>query len=83
VHAGPLGSGRTSIEHPVAVAKLLSDAGFPPHVLAAALLHDTVEDGDVEIERLSNRRAGPLPRNRSIPSPASQLSCPAGPSSQP
>jgi (p)ppGpp synthase/HD superfamily hydrolase len=45
VHAGTLGSGRVSLRHPVAVATLLHDAGYPEHVVAAALLHDVAEDG--------------------------------------
>jgi (p)ppGpp synthase/HD superfamily hydrolase len=34
----------TTIEHPVAVAKMLSEAGFSDQVVAAGLLHDVVED---------------------------------------
>ncbi len=34
----------TEINHPVAVAELLSEQGFDETVVAAALLHDTVED---------------------------------------
>lgn len=41
---GGSGHGDTKIEHPVAVAQLLSDRGFDETVIAAALLHDTVED---------------------------------------
>ena len=55
VHAGPLGSGRVSLRHPVAVARLLHDAGYPAHVLAAALLHDVVEDGHIDARRLEGR----------------------------
>lgn len=42
-HAGP-GHGETEIGHPVAVAELLSEAGFEATVVAAARLHDTIED---------------------------------------
>jgi (p)ppGpp synthase/HD superfamily hydrolase len=43
-HHGPAGAGGTDIAHPVAVARLLSEAGFDEDVVAAALLHDVVED---------------------------------------
>jgi (p)ppGpp synthase/HD superfamily hydrolase len=36
--------GETEISHPVAVARLLADAGFGEDAIAAALLHDVVED---------------------------------------
>jgi (p)ppGpp synthase/HD superfamily hydrolase len=36
--------GDTDIAHPVAVARLLDQAGFRENVIAAALLHDVVED---------------------------------------
>jgi (p)ppGpp synthase/HD superfamily hydrolase len=55
VHGGPLGTGRTSLRHPVAVAGLLHEAGYPTHVLAAALLHDVVEDGSIDLWRLEER----------------------------
>lgn len=43
----------TDIEHPLSAAALLEEAGYPPTVVAAALLHDVVEDthtGPTEIE---------------------------------
>lgn len=45
-HAGQIRnySGRPYIEHPRAVSALLRDAGFDEEVLAAAFLHDLVED---------------------------------------
>lgn len=43
-HHGPAREGDTNIDHPVAVAKLLDGAGFGDEVVAAALLHDVVED---------------------------------------
>jgi (p)ppGpp synthase/HD superfamily hydrolase len=36
--------GETEIDHPVAVARLLAAAGFGHDAVAAALLHDVVED---------------------------------------
>lgn len=43
-HHGPEREGDTNIDHPVAVARLLDTAGFGEEVVAAALLHDVVED---------------------------------------
>ena len=43
-HHGPAREGDTDIDHPVAVAALLDGAGFGDEVVAAALLHDVVED---------------------------------------
>lgn len=43
-HHGPSREGDTDIDHPVAVARLLDGAGFGDEVVAAALLHDVVED---------------------------------------
>ncbi len=45
-------SGDPYITHPVAVATILADLGMTPPTLAAALLHDTVEDTDYSLERL-------------------------------
>jgi (p)ppGpp synthase/HD superfamily hydrolase len=43
-HHGPSDEAGTAISHPVAVAGLLAEAGFDEDVVAAALLHDVVED---------------------------------------
>ena len=43
-HHGPARRGDTDIDHPVAVARLLDGAGFGDEVVAAAFLHDVVED---------------------------------------
>jgi len=48
-HHGPRSRGDTTIDHPVAVARLLHESGFPEVVVAAALLHDVVEDTDTEL----------------------------------
>ncbi|MBN9240850.1 MAG: bifunctional (p)ppGpp synthetase/guanosine-3',5'-bis(diphosphate) 3'-pyrophosphohydrolase [Micrococcales bacterium 70-64] len=45
-------SGEPYITHPVAVAQILADLGIGPKTLAAALLHDTVEDTDYDLEML-------------------------------
>jgi guanosine-3',5'-bis(diphosphate) 3'-pyrophosphohydrolase len=43
-------SGEPYIMHPVAVAQILCDLGMDSKTLAAALLHDTVEDTDIDLE---------------------------------
>ncbi len=43
------------IVHPVAVALILLGHGFDEDLLVAALLHDTVEDTDVELETIRAR----------------------------
>lgn len=49
-HARP--ESETKIDHPVAVAELLSEQGFGETVVAAALLHDTVEDTTLTSEQI-------------------------------
>lgn len=43
-------SGDPYITHPVAVATILAEIGMPPITLAAALLHDVVEDTDYSLD---------------------------------
>jgi GTP diphosphokinase / guanosine-3',5'-bis(diphosphate) 3'-diphosphatase len=45
-------SGDPYITHPLAVAGILAELGMTPPTLAAALLHDTVEDTDYTLDRL-------------------------------
>lgn len=45
-------SGESYIQHPLAVAGILADLRLDPATIAAALLHDVVEDAGVPIERL-------------------------------
>jgi (p)ppGpp synthase/HD superfamily hydrolase len=55
VHAGQLRNGSGGlpyIEHPRMVAATLAERGYPDEVLAAALLHDVVEDSDTTVEDL-------------------------------
>lgn len=53
-HRGQLRkSGDPYITHPVAVATILAELGLTPPTLAAALLHDTVEDTDYSLEQLT------------------------------
>jgi (p)ppGpp synthase/HD superfamily hydrolase len=42
-------TGEPYIEHPARVAGMLAKLGLPPEVVAAAYLHDVVEDADVTI----------------------------------
>ncbi|MGH3588578.1 MAG: RelA/SpoT family protein, partial [Pseudonocardia sp.] len=46
-------SGDPYITHPVAVATILAELGFDGPTLAAALLHDTVEDTDYGLDELT------------------------------
>ena len=48
-------NGRPYVEHPVAVAADVGEAGFEPEMIAAALLHDIVEDSEVTVEQLRQR----------------------------
>ncbi|MGA8112337.1 MAG: HD domain-containing protein [Actinocatenispora sp.] len=53
MHSGQVRrSGEAYISHPLAVAQILAELGMDPVTLAAALLHDTVEDTDYTLERL-------------------------------
>ena len=45
-------SGEPYITHPIAVAQILADLGIGPTTIAAALLHDTVEDTDYSLTSL-------------------------------
>ena len=45
-------SGEPYITHPVAVAQILADLGIGSKTIAAALLHDTVEDTDYTLDLL-------------------------------
>ncbi len=45
-------SGDPYITHPVAVSTILAELGMTPPTLAAALLHDTVEDTDYSLDQL-------------------------------
>ncbi|HET8928929.1 MAG TPA: bifunctional (p)ppGpp synthetase/guanosine-3',5'-bis(diphosphate) 3'-pyrophosphohydrolase [Microbacterium sp.] len=54
-HEGQLRrSGEPYITHPVAVAQILADLGLGPRSIAAALLHDTVEDTGYELGELTH-----------------------------
>ncbi len=45
-------SGEEYVEHPLHVARILADLGLDAQTLAAALLHDTVEDTELTLEEV-------------------------------
>ncbi len=62
-HAGQTrnGSGGMAyIHHPVAVAELLAGHGFDEQAVAAALLHDVVEDSEASVEDVAARFGRPV-----------------------
>jgi hypothetical protein len=58
VHAEPERYGATELEHPIEVARVLHQAGFDESVVAAALLHEVVEDTPIDAANV-RRRFGP------------------------
>jgi (p)ppGpp synthase/HD superfamily hydrolase len=48
-------NGHPYVEHPILVATEVSQAGFDPEMVAAALLHDIVEDSDATVEDVRER----------------------------
>jgi (p)ppGpp synthase/HD superfamily hydrolase len=48
-------TGAQFVEHPIAVAQLLSDAGYDGALIAAAYLHDVVEKTDVNLDEIRER----------------------------
>jgi guanosine-3',5'-bis(diphosphate) 3'-pyrophosphohydrolase len=62
-HAGQIRSGSGGmpyIDHPVAVTELLAEHGYDETVLAAALLHDVVEDSELSIDDVAARFGAPV-----------------------
>jgi (p)ppGpp synthase/HD superfamily hydrolase len=62
-HAGQVrngSGGRPYIEHPMSVAEELAEHGCSDTVLAAALLHDVVEESEIEVEQLRERFGEPV-----------------------
>jgi len=43
------------VEHPIAVARLLTESGYDGPMIAAAYLHDVVEKTDVELDEVRER----------------------------
>lgn len=54
-HHGAPRRSDTDVDHPVAVAELLSEEGFDETVVAAALLHDTIEDTTLSLTEIGDR----------------------------
>jgi (p)ppGpp synthase/HD superfamily hydrolase len=48
-------TGEQFVEHPIAVAQLLTDAGYGDSLIAAAYLHDVVEKTDVGLDEVRER----------------------------
>jgi GTP pyrophosphokinase len=48
-------TGEQFVEHPIAVAQLLSNAGYGGALIAAAYLHDVVEKTDVHLDEIRER----------------------------
>lgn len=48
-------TGEQFVQHPIAVAELLSDAGYDGPLIAAAYLHDVVEKTDVSLDEIRER----------------------------
>ncbi|MGC1812506.1 MAG: HD domain-containing protein [Solirubrobacterales bacterium] len=48
-------TGEQFVEHPIAVARLLSDSGYDGSLIAAAYMHDVVEKTDVELDEIRER----------------------------
>ncbi len=62
-HAGQIRNGSGGmpyIGHPVAVAELLAERDFSDEVLAAALLHDVVEDSELSVADVRERFGEPV-----------------------
>jgi guanosine-3',5'-bis(diphosphate) 3'-pyrophosphohydrolase len=60
-HAGQVRNGSGGmpyVEHPVQVAALLDEHGYGEEVLAAALLHDVVEDSGTTLDELRGKFGG-------------------------
>lgn len=52
--------GMPYVDHPIAVAALLDEHGYRDEVLAAALLHDVVEDSETTLEELREEFGEPV-----------------------
>ncbi len=55
-------SGEEYIEHPIAVARILTELEGDAQTLAAALLHDVVEDTDITLEQLEKEFGADIAR---------------------
>jgi (p)ppGpp synthase/HD superfamily hydrolase len=48
-------TGEQFVEHPIAVAKLLTESGYDGPMISAAYLHDVVEKTDVDLDEIRER----------------------------
>jgi GTP pyrophosphokinase len=55
-------SGEAYVTHPIAVARIVADLGLDAQTVAAALLHDAVEDTGVTAEEIDRDFGGPVAR---------------------
>ena len=57
LHAGQRreSDGAAFVLHPLEVASLLHHVAYPDHVVAAGILHDTIEDGPATIQTIEAR----------------------------
>ena len=54
-HHGARRRNSTNIDHPAEVGRLLHDAGYDDEVVAAALLHDVIEDTETDLTEVGDR----------------------------
>jgi (p)ppGpp synthase/HD superfamily hydrolase len=62
-HAGQIRNGSGGmpyIDHPIAVAELLAENGYGEEVLAAALMHDVVEESETGIDEIRDDFGDPV-----------------------
>jgi (p)ppGpp synthase/HD superfamily hydrolase len=55
LHDGPQAEAEKDLKHPVAVAALMHEAGFDEEVVAAALLHEVIEETQTEVGDIRGR----------------------------
>ncbi len=63
-------SGESYIEHPLAVAGILADLEMDHQTIAAALLHDVVEDTSITSEQVDGRSSAKRSPRSSTASPS-------------
>ena len=56
-------SGEKYINHPISVAKVVADIGLDDTTVAAALLHDAVEDTEITTAEIEERFGTEVPRS--------------------
>src|SRR5918999_4647008 len=61
-HHGQRRQDDTNIDHPIAVAELLHEHGFEETIVAAALLHDVIEDTETDLEEIEQAYGSSIAR---------------------